>query len=120
MIDINTIRKGMVLISHEPDPLWAEEPRKKERMLFGVVYWIDYKKREVTLMMKNIQRVFKPENLWYLPYETEPINIKEKLMGFIVGISTGQVGKIGLQQVAEELKQRGIGPIKAEELIKVL
>ena len=125
MIHLNELEVGMVLMSRELDPLWAEEPRKRYKALIGAIVAIDCKASEVTLRVNRELRMFKPKNLWYLPYEKKCAgtlnNIQEKLMGFIVGINEGQVGTFGIQEVAIILKkEHGIRPVKVRELIEAL
>ena len=120
MINFNELEVGMVLMSREEDLLWIEEPRKRYKALIGTVCSIDHTTREVTLRINKELRIFKPEDLWYLPYEKECADAEKKLMGFIVGIDEGQVGTFGIREAANLFKQRGIKPVKVRELIEAL
>ena len=123
MIDLNGIHGGMILISHEEDPLWAEEPNKREKVLIGTVADINYKTGEVTLRLNRELRIFKPENLWYLPYEARnapsaPTDKSWMLKGFIVSVAEGKVSPSTLREIAEEFKKQGAKPAAPQELLE--
>ena len=123
MVNLNELREGMVLISRESDPLWAEEPNRRDKVLIGTVVAIDHKTEEVTLRTNRELRMFKPENLWYLPYETRsvPSAPKDKswmLKGFIVSIAEGLVSSSTIHEIAEEFKKQGAKPAAPQELLE--
>lgn len=137
MVDIKTIRPGMQLLFYEPNILRllekegkkpGEIEKQQEKTAFlGKVFSVDLPKNEIALMVRGEIRTFSPDALWSLPDEAGKTTmnassdkVTEKLMSLIVGIHDGRVGSMGLQEVADILRKRGVKPIRAQELIEVL
>jgi len=123
VIKLNELHEGMGLMSRELDPLWEEEPGRRYRALIGTVVAIDHKEREVTLRLNRELRIFKPENLWYLPYEARnapsaPTDKSWMLKGFIVSVAEGKVSPSTLREIAEEFKKQGAKPAAPQELLE--
>lgn len=131
---INQIRKGDILVAKE--------------MRSGLPYWpcgpvITIDGNMVVIKDGENMRSFRPEELWTVPgycayLEKELWNLRQQLngrqgtkpangnvattlmSGFIVAIAEGKVNGAVLQEVAKELRNKGVTPAAPQELIGVL
>ncbi len=120
MVNIEGIKIGQKLVV-------VEVSYGREVALVGPVTFIDRERNEIAIRIGRDHRSFPVGILGYDPRDEKTTTnkptknrIDEKLMGFIVGINDGQVGTIGLREVADVFKKHGVKPIKAQELIAVL
>lgn len=123
MIDIDKTRKGDILITDEP--MFGQM-----RLLYGPVFLIDSERKEIAIKIGEELRSFPANRLWTIPSfinrraENQPkvlINPGTKVLaGFITTLLSDSVSQNDINDVLEEIRKRGIQPVKIQEGLEVL